>query len=289
MERLVPTRDAYRAHCALKLSAWVFVTCSALMPALLFPTTTHASPGESYQQADAKLNALYRQLKTLSSPEDWKIQVDEERKWIKARDAGCAEPEHTAPNGTQNSPATFDRDGCLRIQTEERVKVLEQRVAELSQRPPGDHSLFAGGWSDWMCPAGVKEDPDRCGMFAIFLYDRTGKLCGLYSYVSAGAERADEGGTPSIIGQSSGTQATVVAQSDWSDPPVRVHAQLTLKDNRLHWKSGVVDIPQGASGEYWIPDDVWLNKTSDPIVTDKVMADLEVACDGPSPALPGSN
>ena len=218
--------------------------------------------------------------------------MEEERKWIKERDAGCTGSESTAPNGTQNSQAVFDREGCLKIQTEDRVRVLEQRVAELSQRsqqPPGNRSLLAGGWSAWMCPAGVKEDPDRCANFGIYLYDRTGQLCGLYSYVSARAERADEGGTPSIIGQSSGTQATVVAQSDWSDPPVRVHAQLTLKDNRLHWKSGVVDIHQGGSGEYWIPDDVWLNRTFDPVVTDKAMADLKAACDRPSPALPGSN
>lgn len=291
MERLMSTRGARRAHRALKLSVWVFATCFALLPALLFSAATYATPTESYQQADAKLNALYRQLKTLSSPEDWKTQVDEERKWIKERDEDCTEAE-SAPNGAQDSRTVFDREGCLRIHTEERVKVFEERVARLlqgSQRPSGEHSLLAGGWSAWMCPAGVKEDPDRCAMFAVFLYDRSGQLCGSYTYVSAGAEHADEGGAPSIVGRSNGTVATVVAQSDWSDPPVRVHAQMTFKDNRLHWKSGAVDTPKGSSGEYWIPDDVWLNRTFDSVVTGQVMTDLKAACDRPSPTLPGSN
>jgi hypothetical protein len=283
MERLVLTTDAGRAHRALKLSGWVFVTSFALATALLFPKATHAAPSESYQQADARLNALYRQLKALSSPEDWKVQVEEERKWIKERDEDCTQPGSAAPNGSH------EREDCLRIHTEDRIKVFEMRIAEHSQKSPAARPLLAGGWSAWMCPAGVKEDPDRCSMFAIFLYDRAGQLCGLYTYVGPAAERADAGGTPSIIGRSNGAEATVVAQSDWSDPPVRVHAQMTLKDNRLHWKSGAVDIPKGSSGEYWIPDDVWLNRTSDSVVSDKVLADLHTACNRPSPAFPGSN
>lgn len=279
----------YHEYRALNLSNWVLRACFALTPALLLPTTSHAAPAQSYQQADANLNALYRQLKSLSSPEDWKIQVEEQRRWIKERDEACSATGSAAPNGTQDSQTASDREGCLRVQTEERVKVFEQRVAEFSRRPSGDHSRLAGGWSAWMCPAGVKEDPDRCANFAIYLYDRAGQLCGLYTYVSARAEQADEGGTPSIIGQSNGTQATVIAQSDWSDPPVRVHAQLTLKDNSLHWKSGAVDIAKGSSGEHWIPDDVWLSRTFDSVVTGKIMEDLKSACARPSPALPGTN
>lgn len=104
----------------------------------------------AYQQADAKLNALYRKLKSLSTPEVWKLQVEEERAWVKERDDHCKE------EGGAEDKSLQDADGCLALMTNSRVKLFEERIETLS-RQRGETPMqksFAGAWTAWMCPAG---------------------------------------------------------------------------------------------------------------------------------------
>jgi uncharacterized protein YecT (DUF1311 family) len=240
-----------------------------------------------YQQADAKLNALYKQLKTLSAPGAWKLQVEEERVWVKERDDNCIE-DSAKDKGSQDPQTSINTNGCLTLLTNKRVKLFEERIAALSQLPrqSQDQPTFAGGWDVWMCPAGVARDPEKCANFSIFLYEKAGQLCGAHIFATANASRLDEGGAPSIIGKSSGLEATVIAESSRSDPPVRLHVRMGLEKNRLHWEVISAEPSEGGSGEYLIPADVWLTRTLEPVFSDEFAAELKTACESPSPAFP---
>ena len=234
----------------------------------------------AYRQADAKLNVLYGKLKSLSEPEVWKLQVEEERAWVKERDDSCKEGD-----GAEDK-ALHDTNGCLAMLTNERVELFEERVEVLSQQrgqPPGQHA-FAGAWTAWMCPAGVAHIPEKCANFAIFLYQKEGQLCGAHTFATANATRLDEGEAPSIIGKLEGLEADVTAQSSRSDPPARMRVQMSLSKNRLLWKMVGMEPSQGGTGEYLIPEDVWLSRTFERVFSKDFAVDLKTACEGPSPS-----
>jgi hypothetical protein len=219
---------------------------------------------DSYQQADAKLNALYGQLKSLSTPEAWKQWVAEERAWLKRRDETC---------GAGVRP---DNQDCLTRLTNERVGSFEKQIAELAKQVT---TTFAGGWTAWHCPPKVTEDPEKCSNFTIFLYQRQGQLCGVHAYATVNASRVDEGVAPSILGKVTGPEADGVVQSGRADPPVRLRVQLSLVKDRLHWKTVGLE---GNDGDYLIPDDVWLSRERDAALAKD--ADLEAACQKPVPS-----
>ena len=235
----------------------------------------------AYQQADAKLNVLYGKLRSLSEPEAWKLQVEEERAWVKERDGSCKEGD-----GAEDE-ALHDTNGCLAILTNQRVELFEERIAALSKQSsqtPGQPA-FAGAWTAWMCSAGVAHTPEKCANFAIFLYQKEGQLCGAHTFATANATRLDEGEAPSIIGKPNGLEADVTAQSSRSDPPVRMRVRMSLAKNRLHWKMVGLAPSQGGTGEYLIPEDVWLSRTFERVFSKDFAAELKTACEGPSPSL----
>jgi uncharacterized protein YecT (DUF1311 family) len=236
----------------------------------------------AYQQADAKLNALYRKLKTLSDPEAWKLQVEEERAWVKERDDNCREEDGAKDEGSN------DTNGCLALLTNQRVKFFEERIAAVSKQAgqtSQEQPTFAGGWTAWMCPPGAAHDPEHCASFEIFLYEKEGQLCGAHIFATANATRLDEGGAPSIIGKLNGPEADMIAQSGRSDPPVRMRVRMSLAKNGLHWKMVGMEPSQGGSGEYLIPEDVWLHSTFEHVFSEEFATELKTACEGPSPSL----
>jgi uncharacterized protein YecT (DUF1311 family) len=235
----------------------------------------------SYQQADAQLNALYGKLKSLSAPEAWKLQVEEERAWVKERDDTCKE------EGGAEDKRLQDTNGCLALLTNKRVKLFEERIEALSKQrgQTRGQQTFAGAWTARMCPAGVAQNPEKCASFDIFLYQKEGQLCGAHTFATANASRLDEGGAPSIIGKLDGLEADVTAQSGRSDPPVRMRVRMSLAKNRLHWKMVGMEPSQGGTGEYLIPEDVWLSSTFESVFSEDFAAELETVCEGPSPSL----
>ena len=232
----------------------------------------------AYQQADAKLIALYRKLKSLSAPEAWKLQVEEERAWVKERDDACKEG-----GGAEDKQ---DKNGCLALLTSDRVKLFEERIETLSKQrgQTQRQRTFVGAWTAWMCPAGVAHDPEKCGNFGIFLYQKEGRLCGAHTFATANASRLDEGGAPSIIGKLNGLEADATVQSGRSDPPVRMRVRMSLAKNTLHWKIVGMEPSHGGTGEYLIPEDVWLTSTFEPVFSEDFAAELKTACERPSPS-----
>jgi len=78
--------------------------------------------GLKYDAADKRLNAVYRAK--MASLDDAGKQTlrNDERHWLKARDARCAESRQPDAGGTLG---LVEHDGCLVDATERRVKVLE--------------------------------------------------------------------------------------------------------------------------------------------------------------------
>jgi len=236
----------------------------------------------AYQQADAKLNTLYRKLKSLSTPEAWKLQVEEERAWVKERDDTCKE------QGSAEERSLQDTQGCLALLTVERVKVFEERIEALSKQrgQTQGQQAFAGAWTAWMCPAGVAHVPEKCANFDVFLYQKGERICGAHTFATANATRLDEGGAPSIIGKLDGVEANVTAQSSRSDPPVRMRVQMSFAKKKLPGKMVGMEPSRGGTGEYLIPEDVWLSSTFEPVFSEDFAAELKTACEGPSPSFP---
>ncbi|MBZ5792255.1 lysozyme inhibitor LprI family protein [Burkholderia contaminans] len=75
-----------------------------------------------YDAADKRLNAAYK-TKMASLDAQGKARLrDDERRWLKARDAGCAESRQPDAGGTLG---LVEVDGCFVDETERRVKVIE--------------------------------------------------------------------------------------------------------------------------------------------------------------------
>jgi uncharacterized protein YecT (DUF1311 family) len=260
----------------------------------------------AYRQADAKLNALYKELKALSPPEAWKRLVADERAWIQQRDETCraeSGPEKTGPGeqgGTSHPLYSREMNRCLTRLTNERIKTFEAMSAQLPKHAESSASndtessaqkrplTFAGGWTAWMCPPRVEPDPEKCANLGIYLYERHGQLCGAHTFATANATRLDEGGAPSILGKLNGPQAEVIVESGRSEPPVHLRVQISFAKEQLHWKIVGAEPSHGGSGEYLVPEDVWLRRDDEPVFSKEFAAELKAACESPSPSFSDS-
>ncbi|MCA7975276.1 lysozyme inhibitor LprI family protein [Burkholderia cepacia] len=75
-----------------------------------------------YDEADRRLNAVYK-TKMASLDAQGKARLrDDERRWLKARDAACAESRQPDAGGTLG---LVEVDSCFVGETERRVKVIE--------------------------------------------------------------------------------------------------------------------------------------------------------------------
>src|ERR1700676_4039037 len=138
---------------------------------------------------------------------------------------------------------------------------IVSRAAPNAEQPT---NLFEGGWNAWLCPAGISQDPNKCGNFALYLYVANGKLCGAHAFATAGGGRTDEGSAPSIVGAIVGSSADIAITSGRADPPVTLRARMTRKGLRLHWKT-----LDSKLGDYLIPPDVWLTRDKSPVFSDE--------------------
>ncbi|MBN3780626.1 DUF1311 domain-containing protein [Burkholderia sp. Ac-20345] len=78
--------------------------------------------GLKYDAADKRLNAVYK-TKMASLDEQGKARLrNDERRWLKARDAACAESRQPDAGGTLG---LVEVDSCFVDATERRVKVIE--------------------------------------------------------------------------------------------------------------------------------------------------------------------
>jgi hypothetical protein len=147
-------------------------------------------------------------------------------------------------------------------------------ASSLAADPPPQS--FEGTWEAYpSCPAGAPKNSDRCSYFAIALYERGGKLCGVHSFATPGGARMDDGDAPSIIGSMSGPIAEIQVTSGRADPAVTIHAQITRSGSRLHWQS-----LEAKDGDYLIAHDVWMTRTSRPMFSDALNARVKAACGG---------
>ncbi|WP_420211091.1 lysozyme inhibitor LprI family protein [Burkholderia aenigmatica] len=75
-----------------------------------------------YEAADQRLNAVYKtKMANLDEPGKARLRHDE-RRWLKARDAACAESRQPDAGGTLG---LVEVDSCFVNETERRVKVIE--------------------------------------------------------------------------------------------------------------------------------------------------------------------
>ncbi|MCA8292184.1 lysozyme inhibitor LprI family protein [Burkholderia sp. AU30198] len=75
-----------------------------------------------YEAADKRLNAAYKaKMANLDEPGRAKLRNDE-RRWLKARDAACAESRQPDAGGTLG---LVEVDSCFVDETELRVKVID--------------------------------------------------------------------------------------------------------------------------------------------------------------------
>ncbi|OXI37009.1 lysozyme inhibitor LprI family protein [Burkholderia aenigmatica] len=75
-----------------------------------------------YEAADQRLNAVYKaKMANLDEPGKARLRHDE-RRWLKARDAACAESRQPDAGGTLG---LVEVDSCFVDETERRVKVIE--------------------------------------------------------------------------------------------------------------------------------------------------------------------
>lgn len=115
---------------------------------------------------------------------------------------------------------------------------------------------FSGAWVAWICPAGVLRASGRCANFVLELHQKDGRLCGAHFFSTAGAERVDEGGAPSVLGEIDNGTATVAVTSTRAVPPVRVRVEMKKTDGLLRWLR-----LENPSGDYLLPQAVRLSKS----------------------------
>jgi hypothetical protein len=116
--------------------------------------------------------------------------------------------------------------------------------------------LFAGEWEAAMCPGGDESDMSKCSHFWITLFEKSGRLCGVHSFATAGAGRLDEGLPPSLVGTISGPSATITATSGRASPQVTLPVMLTRYPDQVHWKA----LTDEARGDALLPGNVWLHR-----------------------------
>ncbi|CAB3751299.1 MULTISPECIES: lysozyme inhibitor LprI family protein [Burkholderia] len=74
-----------------------------------------------YDAADQRLNAVYQaKMASLDAQDKLRLRNDE-RRWLAARDATCAESRQPDAGGTLG---LVEHDGCLVDETERRIKVI---------------------------------------------------------------------------------------------------------------------------------------------------------------------
>ncbi len=76
-----------------------------------------------YQQADRRLNEVYKQVISKLNPREREKLIDEQFAWIQRRDASCKDQGRMRPGG---SAYTGARDACLAGETDKRTAELEK-------------------------------------------------------------------------------------------------------------------------------------------------------------------
>lgn len=76
-----------------------------------------------YQQADRRLNEVYKQVISKLNRRDREKLIDEQLAWIQRRDASCKDQGRMTPMGSSYSGA---RDACLAGETDKRTAELEE-------------------------------------------------------------------------------------------------------------------------------------------------------------------
>ncbi|HVL75873.1 MAG TPA: hypothetical protein VM406_07640 [Noviherbaspirillum sp.] len=154
------------------------------------------------------------------------------------------------------------------------------------------HADFNGAWVGWICPSGVERSSGQCANFVLELMEKDGTLCGTHMFATAGAERIDEGGAPSLTGEVTEAAASGVAVSTLGPQPVRVRVALRVDGNTLRWER--LDNP---SGETLLPKQARLTRSrSRTLFAPLFEQELRAACTyvfnlaaaAREPAIPGS-
>jgi uncharacterized protein YecT (DUF1311 family) len=76
-----------------------------------------------YQQADRRLNEVYKQVISKLNPRDREKLIDEQLAWIQRRDASCKDQGRMTPAGSAYAGA---RNACLATETDKRTAELEK-------------------------------------------------------------------------------------------------------------------------------------------------------------------
>ncbi|MBE9188497.1 DUF1311 domain-containing protein [Microcoleus sp. LEGE 07076] len=76
-----------------------------------------------YQQADIRLNEVYKQVISKLNRRDGEKLIDEQLAWIQRRDASCKDQGRMRPAGSAYAGA---RDACLASETDKRTVELEK-------------------------------------------------------------------------------------------------------------------------------------------------------------------
>ena len=114
--------------------------------------------------------------------------------------------------------------------------------------PAAARADFNGAWVATICPSGVARNSGQCANFVLELMEKDGKLCGTHMYATAGADRIDEGGAPSLTADIADGRAAGTVVSTLGATPVRAKIALKAEGDALHWER--VDNP---SGEHLLP------------------------------------
>ncbi|GIZ52258.1 hypothetical protein [Noviherbaspirillum aridicola] len=125
----------------------------------------------------------------------------------------------------------------------------------LAAPAPAQTGDYAGAWQAWLCPEGLQRDSGRCSTFVLELHQKEGRLCGSHMFSNADASRIDEGGAPSITGESGGETAEVVLTSTFGKTPVQIRGELKRVGSALQWQR--LDAPRG---DYLLPQKARLTK-----------------------------
>ena len=166
-------------------------------------------------------------------------------------------------------PPTFLADKFKRLGLQPSPFGQPPRVTD----KPLELPLFQGEWEAWSCPDGGDPSPERCSHFGVSLHESQGKLCGMHSFVTAGAARMNEGSPPSLLGPISGRTANLTVKGARSATGVTLDVQLTRDQDSLVWK-----VPAESPDEELLPRTSWLRRSLRPVFSPEAAAELRAAC-----------
>lgn len=100
--------------------------------------------------------------------------------------------------------------------------------------PKSRSAMFNGVWTVHLCDKAVSSE---CGIYALYLIERNGRICGKHYAATIGLGRLEEGldeADPTVVGISGNGQATVVITSVRNG--AKFMGRLTRKGSALLWE-----------------------------------------------------